>query len=119
MYTILVGNPEGKIPIAFPYVLCFEDVQDWRTHLEQMQKHRSGIDEALTTTKGQLDKLHSDISSTLEKIGSREKYLGSQLEPLLVQYRALQVSNSQFHCVTCVSSHKFYSICWCALSSAF
>jgi hypothetical protein len=57
-----------------------------------MQKHRSGIDEALATTKGQLNKLHSDISNTLEKIGSREKYLNSQLEPLLVQYRALQVS---------------------------
>jgi estrogen-related receptor beta like 1 len=59
-----------------------------------MQKHRSGIDEALATTKGQLDKLHLDISNTLEKIGSREKYLNSQLEPLLVQYRALQVDNS-------------------------
>lgn len=66
------------------------DAQDWRAHLEQMQRHRSGIDEALTTTKGQLDKLHSDIELTLEKISSREKFLNSQLEPLLVQYRALQ-----------------------------
>jgi estrogen-related receptor beta like 1 len=63
-----------------------------------MQKYRSGIDEALVTTKGQLDKLHSDISNTLEKIGSREKYLNSQLERLLVQYRALQVRKSQFRC---------------------
>ncbi|KAJ4443521.1 intraflagellar transport protein 57 homolog [Periplaneta americana] len=66
------------------------DARDWRSHLEQMQKHRSGIDEALATTKGQLDKLHTDISHTLEKIGSREKYLNSQLEPMLIQYRALQ-----------------------------
>jgi hypothetical protein len=66
-----------------------------------MQKYRSGIDEALATTKGQLDKLHSDISHMLEKIGSREKYLNSQLEPLLVQYRALQVSiDSRGQCVT-------------------
>ena len=69
------------------------DARDWRAHLDQMQKHRSGIDEALATTKGQLDKLQSDISHVLEKIGSREKYLNSQLEPLLVQYRALQVSS--------------------------
>lgn len=72
------------------------DAQDWRAHLEQMQRHRSGIDEALATTKGQLDKLHSDIELTLEKISSREKFLNSQLEPLLDQYRALQVSNNQF-----------------------
>jgi estrogen-related receptor beta like 1 len=66
------------------------DARDWRAHLDQMQKYRSGIDEALATTKGQLDKLHSDISHMLDKIDSREKYLNSQLEPLLVQYRALQ-----------------------------
>ncbi|PSN44094.1 hypothetical protein C0J52_07657 [Blattella germanica] len=67
------------------------NARDWRAHLEQMQKHRSGIDEALVTTKGQLDKLQSEISLTLEKIGSREKFLNSQLEALLVQYRALQL----------------------------
>lgn len=66
------------------------DARDWRAHLDQMQKYRGGIDEALATTKGQLDKLHSDISHMLEKIGSREKFLNGQLEPLLVQYRALQ-----------------------------
>lgn len=76
------------------------DARDWRAHLDQMQKYRSGIDEALATTKGQLDKLHSDISHMLEKIGSREKYLNSQLEPLLVQYRTLQVSSdSRGQCV--------------------
>jgi dynactin complex subunit len=69
------------------------DARDWRARLDQMQKHRSGIDDALDTTKGQLDKLQSEISHTLEKISSREKYLNSQLEPLLVQYRALQVSS--------------------------
>jgi len=76
------------------------DARDWRAHLDQMQKYRSGIDEALATTKGQLDKLHSDISHMLEKIDSREKYLNGQLEPLLVQYRALQVSSdSRGQCV--------------------
>jgi estrogen-related receptor beta like 1 len=84
--------------------LCFvvhvADAQDWRAHLEQMQKHRSGIDEALATTKSQLDKLHSDIELTLEKISSREKFLNNQLEPLLIQYRSLQVSNNKSHYVS-------------------
>ena len=56
------------------------DNRDWRTHLEQMHSYRTGIEEALTTTKVQLDKLHADIARTLEKIASREKYLNSQLE---------------------------------------
>jgi hypothetical protein len=76
-------------------VLCI-DARDWRSHLEQMQKYCTGIDEALATAKSQLDKLHSDISHTLEKIHNREKYLNNQLEPLLIEYRALQVSSSQF-----------------------
>lgn len=66
------------------------DPRDWRSHLEQMKLHRSGIEEALTNTKVQLDKLHTDISRTLEKISSREKFLNSQMEPLLAQYRTLQ-----------------------------
>jgi hypothetical protein len=88
------------ILIIFCCVAHVTDAQDWRAHLEQMQRHRSGIDEALATTKGQLDKLHSDIELTLEKISSREKFLNNQLEPLLVQYRALQVSNNNFNYVT-------------------
>jgi estrogen-related receptor beta like 1 len=80
-------------------VVHIADAQDWRAHLEQMQRHRSGIDEALATTKSQLDKLHSDIEVTLEKISSREKFLNSQLEPLLVQYRSLQVSSNKLYFV--------------------
>ncbi len=47
------------------------DNRDWRTHLEQMHTYRAGIDEALVTTRVHLDKLHSDIARTLEKISSR------------------------------------------------
>ena len=64
------------------------DARDWRQHLEQMHQYRSGIDESLTLTKSNLDKLYSEISKTLEKIGSREKYLNSQLERQLTEYRS-------------------------------
>ncbi|KAJ8898051.1 hypothetical protein PR048_003411 [Dryococelus australis] len=66
------------------------DSRDWRTRLEQMQQHRAGIEESLVTTQSQLDKLHTDIVQTLEKVGSREKYLNSRLETYLGQYRTLQ-----------------------------
>ncbi|XP_040574524.1 intraflagellar transport protein 57 homolog [Lepeophtheirus salmonis] len=65
------------------------DVRDWRTHLEQMHCYRDGIEEALGTTKFQLDKLYTEITKTLEKISSREKYLNSQLEVPISQYRTL------------------------------
>ena len=55
-----------------------------------MHTHRDGIEQALESTKSQLDKLHTDVSRTLEKISSREKYLNSQLEAPLLDLRQLQ-----------------------------
>ncbi|CAG0880335.1 unnamed protein product [Darwinula stevensoni] len=66
------------------------DMRDWRAHVEQMHTHRDGIEESLKSTQGQLDKLHADIARTLEKIGSREKYLNNQLEHQLTEFRSLQ-----------------------------
>ncbi|XP_065056792.1 intraflagellar transport protein 57 homolog [Rhopilema esculentum] len=66
------------------------DNKDWRSHYEQMKQYSDGIDTSLTETKGQLDKLHQEISKTLEKIASREKYINNQLENLMQEYRGQQ-----------------------------
>lgn len=66
------------------------DNKDWRNHHEQMQQHSEGIKDTLSETKGFLDKLQQEISKTLEKISSREKYVNNQLEQLLLEYRGLQ-----------------------------
>ena len=55
-----------------------------------MHQHRDGIDTALKDTKTQLDRLHNEITRTLEKIGSREKYINNQLENLLQEFRTMQ-----------------------------
>jgi len=65
-------------------------LQDWRVHVEQMHQHKDGIESSLTETKTYLDKLHDEITRTLEKISSREKYINNQLEHLLVEFRAAQ-----------------------------
>ncbi|NWR31188.1 IFT57 protein, partial [Tachuris rubrigastra] len=44
---------------------------------------------------GYLDKLHNEISRTLEKINSREKYINSQLEHLIQEYRSAQALLSE------------------------
>ena len=55
-------------------------IKDWRTHIEQMHTYQSAIEESLGDTRGYFEKLYDEISRTLEKIGSREKYINSQLE---------------------------------------
>ncbi|XP_059139479.1 intraflagellar transport protein 57 homolog [Physella acuta] len=66
------------------------DNKDWRVHLEQMHQHHDGIKSSLNESKVHLDKLQEEISKTLEKISSREKYINSQLEHLLVDFRQAQ-----------------------------
>lgn len=58
--------------------------------MEQMHSHQEGIETSLKQTKSQLDKLYDEISRTLEKISSREKYLNNQLEHHLVEFRSMQ-----------------------------
>ena len=55
-----------------------------------MHQHRDGIQTSLKATRTHLDKLHDDITKTLEKIASREKYMNSQLEHQLSEFRSLQ-----------------------------
>lgn len=60
--------------------------------MEQMKQHRAGLQETLSSASAQLEKLGTDVGSTLNKIQSREKFLNTQLEPLLHQYRTIQAS---------------------------
>ncbi|XP_067308622.1 intraflagellar transport protein 57 homolog isoform X2 [Pseudorasbora parva] len=66
------------------------DNKDWRIHLDQMHQHQDGINTSLHDAKGCLFKLREDISKTLEKVSSREKYLNTQLEHLISEYRQAQ-----------------------------
>ncbi|CAM4440373.1 unnamed protein product [Caretta caretta] len=71
------------------------DNKDWRIHIDQMHQHKDGIESALKETRGYLDKLHNEISRTLEKVNSREKYLNNQLEHLVQEYRTAQAQLSE------------------------
>ncbi|NXI13925.1 IFT57 protein, partial [Irena cyanogastra] len=56
---------------------------------------------------GYLDKLHHEISRTLEKINSREKYINNQLEHLVQEYRSAQALLSEVLLIFVVA---FFSI---------
>ena len=66
-----------------------------RTHSITFFFLRDGIEEALTSTKVNLDQLQAGIAKTLEKIASREKYINGQLEQPLSSYKALSQQLAQ------------------------
>lgn len=82
-------------------VTIHNDNKDWRNRLEQMRHYYDEIEKSLFSTRGQLEKLQTDISRGLDKIGSREKYLNSQLEPHLNAHRSarqqLERITEQYH----------------------
>lgn len=45
----------------------------------------------MKTVGVQLNKLTNNIMETMDKINSREKFLNTNLDPLLIEYRAVQV----------------------------
>lgn len=55
-----------------------------------MHTYQNSIEESLKETKNYLEKLYDEISRTLEKISSREKYINSQLEESMMRLRSYQ-----------------------------
>jgi estrogen-related receptor beta like 1 len=55
-----------------------------------MHTYQDSIDESLRETKSYLEKLYDEISKTLEKIASREKYINSQLDEPMQNLRNYQ-----------------------------
>lgn len=55
-----------------------------------MHTYQQSIDESLKETKNYFEKLYDEISKTLEKISSREKYINTQLEDPMQALRNYQ-----------------------------
>jgi intraflagellar transport protein 57 len=71
-------------------VMIKNDNKDWRTHVEQMHSLQDSIDSSLKDTKSYLEKLYDEVSKTLEKLNSREKYLNNQLESSMQDFKNYQ-----------------------------
>lgn len=71
------------------------DIKDWRLHVSQMHQHQDGIKTSLKEAKGYLDKLVNEITKSQEKVSSREKYINTQLEHLITEYRNAQSKLSE------------------------
>nr|CAG4641068.1 EOG090X0ADS [Eulimnadia texana] len=67
-----------------------QDSRDWRNRLESLRQHSLSVSGSLNAAQSFLDKMSSEISRSMDRIETREKYLNTQLEPLLKQYRQLK-----------------------------
>ncbi|XP_063384627.1 intraflagellar transport protein 57 homolog [Cydia fagiglandana] len=65
------------------------DGRDWRARHAQMKTYRDELFDRFKTTGTQLNKLHGNISSAMDKIAARENILNEQFEPLVKEYGAL------------------------------
>lgn len=57
--------------------------KDWRSHLETIAAHHKIIVEHMTETKTNLDKMNSEIGSTLEKVDTRERFINEKFQHLV------------------------------------
>ncbi|XP_077368035.1 intraflagellar transport protein 57 homolog isoform X3 [Festucalex cinctus] len=69
------------------------DVAEWNLEVERVLPLLKVT--IRTDNKGYLDKLEEDISRTLEKVSSREKYINKQLEGVIGEHRAAQAKLSE------------------------
>lgn len=67
------------------------DYKDWRTSLKQMKEHKNMMNSSIEKVKPFLNNLCSILGETMEKVYSREQYLNSSLDNLLIEYRNSQV----------------------------
>lgn len=65
------------------------DGRDWRARHAQMRSYRDELFDRFKTTGTQLNKLHSNISSVMDKIAARENILNEQFDPLVREYGRL------------------------------
>lgn len=65
------------------------DGRDWRARHAQMRTYRDELFERFKTTGSQLNKLHGNISSVMDKVAARENILNEQFEPLVKEYGSL------------------------------
>lgn len=60
-----------------------------------MHQNSEAIETSLKVANTQLNKLHDEIQKTMEKIGSRERYINNQLESMVSEFRKQQEKLSE------------------------
>jgi estrogen-related receptor beta like 1 len=89
-WLLEVERVAPKLKITMP-----NDAKEWRTHLQQTKGYKQVIETEFPTTKAQLDKLSSSLSSALEHIRSKEAFINTQFDHRALDYRQQQEELTQ------------------------
>jgi estrogen-related receptor beta like 1 len=63
---------------------------EWRAHLQQVKECEATLSQLLPDAKLKLTQINRELSETLERIGSKEAFLGNNFEAAAVEYRKVQ-----------------------------
>jgi len=66
--------------------------KEWRTHLEQAQKHGEAVAEAFPATKAALEKIGANLRKAAERLAAKERSLNKEFEHLGSEFRAKQAA---------------------------
>lgn len=95
MYTYTYYLNVNQFTLVFEVNYIYKNIvldhKDWRTSLKQMHEHKLMMNASIEKVKPLLVNLCNTLGETMEKVYSREQYLNSSLDNLLVEYRNTQV----------------------------
>jgi len=72
-------------------VTVVSDGKEWRTHIAQAKQHQDAVLSRLPQSTGALEKIHAEVSDTLEMVAKIERKLNSQCEADISEYAAKQM----------------------------
>lgn len=67
-----------------------ESSKEWRTHIEQSQKHEQSITEAFPDTKASLEKIAKELKEAIDRIEKKEQNINKDFEHLGGEFREKQ-----------------------------
>ncbi|KAH9280163.1 Intraflagellar transport protein 57 -like protein [Echinococcus granulosus] len=92
MASVERGDWQMEVERVLPQLrlATYAEARDWRSRLDQIDHHSRSINVCFTESRGHLKTLQEDLSRGLDKISSREKYINSQIDRVLTEYRCVQ-----------------------------
>uniref|UniRef100_A0A5K3FNK8 Intraflagellar transport protein 57 homolog n=1 Tax=Mesocestoides corti TaxID=53468 RepID=A0A5K3FNK8_MESCO len=91
-FSVEPGEWQMEVERVLPQlrIVSRPETKDWRGHLDQVNNHRKEIDSCFKDSRSHLQRLQEDLSRGLDKINSREKYINTQIDQILAEYRCVQ-----------------------------
>ncbi|QDZ19096.1 intraflagellar transport protein [Chloropicon primus] len=75
--------------------MVIADSKDWRSHLDRAKHSLDTIKKVLPESKNNLERIQQDISTTLERLETREDYVNSHFDLQVREYRGFREQLSQ------------------------